>query len=361
MGETGEEALAAEVAEVVRHQARIGLDIVGRRRVRQVGVQFYLAQRLGGVELREADRSPMVGRDVDEFPAFYAYALSTRTRWRRPTFSSTQRPRLLALAAGAAGGGRADHLPARGAPARHREPQGGAGRRRRGRGLHAGRGAGQRRGRLRQRALRHPGGAALCADRRAARGVPGDPRRRLRSADRRRVDPCAVDTRAGAHDGRVPALRRHAHRGAQPRARGPARRAHPLPPVLGQLARPARQRRAARRHRRPDALGQRRDLPDRGGQRPPRARGPRLGDDEAPGRQEARARRRHPCDEPHRAPGSRGRPDRRLRRSRRGRERHRQHRLRHGLARSPPSWVGRSSGPWCRAPRSPAGACSARW
>ena len=44
-------------------------------------------------------------------------------------------------------------------------------------------------------------------------------------------------------------------RGAQPRAGGPARGARPLPPLLGQLARAARDRHPARRDRRPDARG----------------------------------------------------------------------------------------------------------
>ena len=56
----------------------------------------------------------------------------------------------------------------------------------------------------------------------------------------------------------VPAVHHAARRGAQPRAPRPAAGPHPLPPLLGQLARPAHHRHPAARHRRPHARGQRR-------------------------------------------------------------------------------------------------------
>ena len=56
-----------------------------------------------------------------------------------------------------------------------------------------------------------------------------------------------------------------ARRGAQRRARRHPRGARALPRLLGQLARAAHHRRAARGNRRPRAAGARRRLPDRGG------------------------------------------------------------------------------------------------
>ncbi len=85
-----------------------------------------------------------------------------------------------------------------------------------------------------------------------------------------------------------------AHRGAEPRP--PQRAGEPgaLPPVLGQLARAARLRRAAAGHRRPDARHQGPDLPVRGRERAPRARGRDLG----PGEAAARARSSPPAASP---------------------------------------------------------------
>ncbi len=58
----------------------------------------------------------------------------------------------------------------------------------------------------------------------------------------------------------------------QPRHRGTAGRSHPLSRLLGQLAGPACQRRAAQGHRRSDPEGESRRLCDRGRQSAPRAR-----------------------------------------------------------------------------------------
>ena len=94
-------------------------------------------------------------------------------------------------------------------------------------------------------------------------------------------------------------------------------RAHPLPPLLGKLARAARNGHPARRHHRPHARGQRRRLLVRGGQCPPRARVARLAGVGAAGGDEAASGRGQPCDERRRAPGARGRPHLPLRRHRR--------------------------------------------
>ena len=76
--------------------------------------------------------------------------------------------------------------------------------------------------------------------------------------------------------------------------RGPARGPHPLPPVLGQLARPPHGRHPDGGDRRDDARRQREVLLVRGGQRAPRARVARLARREAAGGQGAPARHRQP-------------------------------------------------------------------
>ena len=90
----------------------------------------------------------------------------------------------------------------------------------------------------------------------------------------------------GAERRGLQALHDDPHRRAQPRDPRAARRAHPLPPLLGQLARPALHRPPDGRPRGPDARGQRRRVLLRGRQRPPRARVAAVA-----GRQAARAAR----------------------------------------------------------------------
>ena len=111
-----------------------------------------------------------------------------------------------------------------------------------------------------------------CADAHA-RGVRGDHRGRAhpaarRSGDRRELGP---DQSRALRRG-LQALHDAARRGAQPRDPGAAGGPDPLPPLLGQLARPARDRHPDARHRRRHAEDQRGRLLLRGGQRPPRAR-----------------------------------------------------------------------------------------
>ena len=88
-------------------------------------------------------------------------------------------------------------------------------------------------------------------------------------------------------------FRRAAHRGAEPRPARHPRGPRALPPLLRQLARPARLRRAAGGHRRPHPARQRRRVLNRSRQRAPRARMARLGENEAAGGQVADPRRRH--------------------------------------------------------------------
>ena len=99
---------------------------------------------------------------------------------------------------------------------------------------------------VRQRVLRQRRGDDVRLRRRDARGVQGDHRRgpdpaARRSGDRRELGP----DQPGAERRGLPALHDGAGRGAQPRDPRPARRPHPLPPVLGKLARSAH-------HRHPD-------------------------------------------------------------------------------------------------------------
>ena len=107
-------------------------------------------------------------------------------------------------------------------------------------GVHERRGPGQLRA-VRQRVLRGRPGAHVRVRGCAARGVPGDHRggphpAARRSGDRRELGP---DQPRAVRRG-LPALHDAARRGAQPRDPGAAGGPDPLPPLLGQLARPAR-------------------------------------------------------------------------------------------------------------------------
>ena len=161
---------------------------------------------------------------------------------------------------------------------RHRQPQGGAGGGRRGGGFHERSVAPGELRAVRQRVLRRRRGAAVRVRGGDARGVQGDHRRRphpaaRRSGHRRELGPDQPRALASEDYQRFTMLRvealNHAIRGLP---RGP----HPLPPLLGQLARPAHHRHPDARHRRRHARDQRRRLLLRGGQRPPRARVARL-------------------------------------------------------------------------------------
>ena len=126
---------------------------------------------------------------------------------------------------------------------------------------------------VRQRVLRQRRGTAAGVRGRHARGVRGDHRlgawpAARRPRDRRELGP----DQPGPERRGLPAVHDGAGRGAQlgdPRA---ADRADPVPPVLGQLARPAHDRPADGRRRRADAGGARGRVLVRGGQRQARAR-----------------------------------------------------------------------------------------
>ena len=139
----------------------------------------------------------------------------------------------------------------------------------------------------------------------------------------------------------LPALHDAAHRGAQPRDPRAAGGPHPLPPLLGQLARPARHRHPDARHRRRHA-GESTPAPTRS--RPATCATSTSGsvwqDVELPEGKVILPGRRQPRDERRRAPGARRRPHRALRRGRRPRERRRLDRLRPRRARAPADRLG---------------------
>jgi 5-methyltetrahydropteroyltriglutamate--homocysteine methyltransferase len=76
-GEAGDEALTKAVADVVRHQAEVGIDIVDDGEFGKSIWQFYATERLTGVELRPHAGSTLRGRDVTQFSEFYEYAQTT--------------------------------------------------------------------------------------------------------------------------------------------------------------------------------------------------------------------------------------------------------------------------------------------
>ena len=77
VGEAPEEALRDAVADVVRRQVEAGMDIVDDGEYGKSIWQWYVTERLDGIERREHKAAPLRGRDHIRFPAFYAYALET--------------------------------------------------------------------------------------------------------------------------------------------------------------------------------------------------------------------------------------------------------------------------------------------
>jgi 5-methyltetrahydropteroyltriglutamate--homocysteine methyltransferase len=77
VGEAPEDALRPAVADVVRRQAEAGIDIVDDGEYGKSIWQWYVTERLGGIEREEHARPPLRGRDHERFPQFYAYAQET--------------------------------------------------------------------------------------------------------------------------------------------------------------------------------------------------------------------------------------------------------------------------------------------
>ena len=82
--------LPSAVAEVVRHQAEIGIDVVNDGELsKRGGFSNYVSERLGGLQAREfknrEEASPLnvSARDAREFPGFFASGLGGFGRFRR--------------------------------------------------------------------------------------------------------------------------------------------------------------------------------------------------------------------------------------------------------------------------------------
>jgi 5-methyltetrahydropteroyltriglutamate--homocysteine methyltransferase len=74
LGEADEEELTKAVADVVRQQAEIGIDIVDDGEFGKSIWQWYVTERLGGLTRKEHERPPIRGRDHVRFGEFYDYA-----------------------------------------------------------------------------------------------------------------------------------------------------------------------------------------------------------------------------------------------------------------------------------------------
>jgi 5-methyltetrahydropteroyltriglutamate--homocysteine methyltransferase len=78
LGEAPAEQLAAAVADVVRRQVEAGIDVVNDGEYGKSIWQWYVTERLGGIERRDLrGLAPLRGRDHLRFPEFYAYAQET--------------------------------------------------------------------------------------------------------------------------------------------------------------------------------------------------------------------------------------------------------------------------------------------
>jgi 5-methyltetrahydropteroyltriglutamate--homocysteine methyltransferase len=77
LGEAPEDELRRAVADVVRRQVDAGIDIVDDGEFGKSIWQWYVTERLDGIERDEHPRPPIRGRDQEQFADFYAYALQT--------------------------------------------------------------------------------------------------------------------------------------------------------------------------------------------------------------------------------------------------------------------------------------------
>ena len=77
LGEAPEQALTTAVADVVRRQAAVGIDIVDDGEFGKSIWQWYVTERLGGLTRKEYEAPPLRGRDHERFADFYEYAQKT--------------------------------------------------------------------------------------------------------------------------------------------------------------------------------------------------------------------------------------------------------------------------------------------
>ncbi len=278
LGETGDEELTQAVADVVRRQVDAGIDIVDDGEFGKSIWQWYVTERLGGLTRKEHETISHPGPRPGS-----VHGLLRIRRGERRTCSSTATDRAFwaSIATRPVCVGPITYQPGPLA-AGHRQPQGRP-RRRRGRGrVHACRCAGERRGRTWATSTTQTQDELLWA---LADALREEYRLILDAGFQLQVDDAWIpalwnqepdldlETYRRFCASRIEALN-HALEGF-PEDRDP------LSPVLGQLARPARDRRSAGRHRRPDARREGRHLLDRGRQRAARARVPPLGDGHA--------------------------------------------------------------------------------
>ena len=263
-------ALEKGVREVVRRQKEAGVDIVSDGEFGKSSWNYYVAKRLGGIEVRPPSgetfaEMPMVATDWERFSEFYAEYFPTEQDFENPggefaavgeiTYeggAEIQRDIANLKAAMEAEGVEEGFLPtvapASCFPTLIDEHYGSS-----------------------EAALKAVA-KAMGEEYKAV--VDSGPER----AGRRRVHPLHVRHHgAPGHQGGLARLGPGADRLREPRARGAAEGEGPLPRLLGQLERPAHQRRAAARRPRPHPAGQRGHDPVRERQPAPRARVAGLG------------------------------------------------------------------------------------
>ena len=260
-GHVPEVKLSQAVADVVRRQVAAGISVPGDgeygksmgSKVNYRAWWSYSFTRLGGLKIEDIDRDTLpVHRSTPGNTVLSTFA-DRRDRARfaaaysDPEFGNHDGPAADELAVR----GRAGPLYRPGRHRRrHRQLQGGACGQRCQRGLHDLDRAGELRAH-RQSPLQERRRVRLRLRRRHARGIQGDRRRRAGAADRRSGDRRELRPDQSRADGRgLPQVHRAQDRGAEPCAARPAAGPHPLPSLLGQLARPAHDRHPHARDRR---------------------------------------------------------------------------------------------------------------
>ncbi len=226
--------LQRAVADSVRQQAEVGLDVVSDGEMGKSSFITYVSERLGGMERRPGERpSPFAAsRETASFPEFYqagqaAQVSAVRRRIRIVCASPVSyqghealRAELANLKHAMAGQPVAEAFVPAIAPSNVETT-------------------------YPERALPDRRGLSVRPRRRHARGIQGDRRRRLPAADRRSVPGDLLHHAAGPEPRGVPQVVRAAGRGAQSRARRDSAGQSPLPHLLQHQYGSARARHAA--------------------------------------------------------------------------------------------------------------------
>ena len=317
-----QECLARSVRDVVQAQRDAGIDIVSDGEFGKSAWNYYVYERLGGIELRPSPPGDANFASVNDaptdwarFPEFYADYFAHEQEYESPggdwacvapvTYTGgeviARDIANLKAAMDAAGARRASCPSSRPPPASRASSTSTTGPRR----------------------------PRCSASPTPCRGVPGDRRRGPQPPDRRRLHPVHVRRpRAARHDRRLPAW-------AQPRIAALNHALEGIPQdkvryhvCWGSWNGPHTNDIALRDILELMFAGQCRHLPLRARQPAPRARVARLGGRRPAGGQDARPGRHQPRDERRRAPRAGGRAPRAHRAARRRRARHGQHRLR---------------------------------